>query len=213
MPQGRPDCGGGRGLGGKLGSQLTGHRVLKTVCASCRKTQAGGSGRGGSPPRPSHGGFALPTPASRRERPQAPHWYRGCSDDSEGDRSGMERDVEDRVVAMEAVVASSKDGGVQGRRSGRPVGRRLWALRQPGPLTSPPRPLAPPAAWLTFSSPCPAPPATQHSILLGSFKRTNKLEFTVGTKVSVAHYSQTAIETLLRPTGPAGGPLPPSLLP
>lgn len=33
----------------------------------------------------------------------------------------MEREVDDRVVAMEAVVASSKDGGVQGRRSGRPV--------------------------------------------------------------------------------------------
>ena len=32
---------------------------------------------------------------------------RGCSDDSEGDRSGMERDVEDRVVAMEAVVAQA----------------------------------------------------------------------------------------------------------
>lgn len=46
--------------------------------------------------------------------------YRGCSDVSEGDRSGMEREVDDRVVAMEAVVASSKDGGVQGRRSGRP---------------------------------------------------------------------------------------------
>lgn len=38
----------------------------------------------------------------------------------------MERDVDDRVVAMEAVVASSKEGGVQGRRSGRPVGRGLW---------------------------------------------------------------------------------------
>lgn len=36
--------------------------------------------------------------------------------------------VEERVVAMEAVVASSKDGGVQGR-SGRPEGttqRRSW---------------------------------------------------------------------------------------
>ena len=40
---------------------------------------------------------------------------------SEGDLSGMDREVvEDRVVAMEAVVASSKDGGVQGSRSGRP---------------------------------------------------------------------------------------------
>lgn len=48
------------------------------------------------------------------------HLYRGCSEVSEGERSGMEREVDDRVVAMEAVVASSKDGGVQGRRSGRP---------------------------------------------------------------------------------------------
>lgn len=47
--------------------------------------------------------------------------YRGCSEVSEGERSGMDRDVEDRVVAMDAVVASSKDGGVQGRRSERPV--------------------------------------------------------------------------------------------
>lgn len=65
------------------------------------------------------------------------HLYRGCSDDSEGDRSGMERDVEDRVVAMEAVVASSKDGGVQGKRSGRPMGRSRWVLvraRHPGLL-------------------------------------------------------------------------------
>lgn len=39
---------------------------------------------------------------------------------SEGDLSGMDSEVvEERVVAMEAVVASSKDGGVQGR-SGRP---------------------------------------------------------------------------------------------
>ena len=54
--------------------------------------------------------------------------YRGCSDVSEGDRSGMEREVDDRVVAMEAVVASSKDGGVQGRRSGRPVGAASRSL-------------------------------------------------------------------------------------
>lgn len=48
----------------------------------------------------------------------------------------MDRDVEDRVVAMDAVVASSKEGGVQGRRSGRPVGRRQWVpvgARLPGP--------------------------------------------------------------------------------
>lgn len=37
----------------------------------------------------------------------------------------MEREVvEDRVVAIDAVVASSKDGGVQGRRSGRPERKR-----------------------------------------------------------------------------------------
>lgn len=40
---------------------------------------------------------------------------------SEGDLSGMDREVvEDRVVAIDAVVASSNEGGVQGRRSGRP---------------------------------------------------------------------------------------------
>lgn len=63
------------------------------------------------------------------------HLYRGCSDVSEGDRSGMERDVDDKVVAMEAVVASSKEGGVHGKRSGRPVGMRQWApsgARPPG---------------------------------------------------------------------------------
>lgn len=43
---------------------------------------------------------------------------------SEGDLSGMDSEVvEDRVVAMEAVVASSKEGGVQGS-SGRPVETR-----------------------------------------------------------------------------------------
>lgn len=51
-----------------------------------------------------------------------PHLYLGCSEVSEGDRSGTERDVEDSVVAMEAVVASSKEGGVQGSRSGLPAG-------------------------------------------------------------------------------------------
>lgn len=40
---------------------------------------------------------------------------------SDGDLSGMDKDVVDeRVVAIDAVVASSNDGGVQGRRSGRP---------------------------------------------------------------------------------------------
>lgn len=37
----------------------------------------------------------------------------------------MDREVvEESVVAMEAVVASSNDGGVQGRRSGRPERER-----------------------------------------------------------------------------------------
>lgn len=62
----------------------------------------------------------------RSEMPPSAHLYRGCSDVSEGDRSGMDREVEDSVVAMEAVVASSKEGGVQGRRSGRPAGMRQW---------------------------------------------------------------------------------------
>lgn len=40
---------------------------------------------------------------------------------SEGDLSGMDSEVvEESVVAIDAVVASSNDGGVQGRRSGRP---------------------------------------------------------------------------------------------
>lgn len=40
---------------------------------------------------------------------------------SEGDRSGIDREVvEERVVAIDAVVASSNDGGVHGSRSGRP---------------------------------------------------------------------------------------------
>lgn len=37
----------------------------------------------------------------------------------------MDREVvEERVVAMDAVVASSNDGGVQGSRSGRPGGKK-----------------------------------------------------------------------------------------
>lgn len=45
----------------------------------------------------------------------------------------MEREVDDRVVAMEAVVASSKDGGVQGRRSGRPGEEQVQAIGVPSP--------------------------------------------------------------------------------
>lgn len=54
---------------------------------------------------------------------KSPHLYLGCSEVSEGDRSGTDRDVDDSVVAMEAVVASSKEGGVQGSRSGLPAGQ------------------------------------------------------------------------------------------
>lgn len=136
--RGHKGGGGGAGpcgaVGGKSGSQLTGHPVPKTACAACRDTQASGSGGAG----------ARPAPAPRTDTPRAPHRYRGCSDVSEGDRSGMESDVEDRVVAMEAVVASSKDGGVQGRRSGRPAGRRLWALPQPFQASGSPCSLAHP---------------------------------------------------------------------
>lgn len=40
---------------------------------------------------------------------------------SDGDLSGMDSEVvEESVVAIDAVVASSNEGGVQGRRSGRP---------------------------------------------------------------------------------------------
>ena len=81
-----------------------------------------------TPPRPRPGPSSWecsPTPEPPfREMPLSAHLYLGCSEVSEGDRSGMERDVEDRVVAIDAVVASSKEGGVQGRRSGRPAGRR-----------------------------------------------------------------------------------------
>lgn len=53
---------------------------------------------------------------------------------SDGDLSGIDREVvEERVVAIDAVVASSNDGGVHGRRSGRPwrrteVQRLLFTL-------------------------------------------------------------------------------------
>lgn len=43
---------------------------------------------------------------------------------SDGERSGMDREVvEESVVAMEAVVASSNEGGVQGSTSVRPETR------------------------------------------------------------------------------------------
>lgn len=66
----------------------------------------------------------------------------------------MESDVEDRVVAMEAVVASSKDGGVQGRRSGRPAGG-AGAVGTGAAL--PHLSLPPPAACLACSHPGPRP--------------------------------------------------------
>lgn len=72
----------------------------------------------------------------------------------------MEREVEDRVVAMEAVVASSKDGGVQGRRSGRPVGSsgkpKQSGVPSPTCLTSG-------AGSSRFSHQPPCPPAPQLS--------------------------------------------------
>lgn len=65
-----------------------------------------------------NGNHSMPVGAGE----ECPHLYLGCSEVSEGDRSGTERDVDDSVVAMEAVVASSKEGGVQGSRSGLPAG-------------------------------------------------------------------------------------------
>lgn len=107
------------------------------------------------------------------------HLYRGCSDVSEGDRSGMERDVEDRVVAMEAVVASSKEGGVQGRRSGRPVARSGWALA---------------GAWeasglhLQLGSPstthAPYSHLPPHTVVPASFKWADVLQFPPGIRPS-----------------------------
>ncbi|KAF3835006.1 hypothetical protein F7725_027564 [Dissostichus mawsoni] len=48
------------------------------------------------------------------------HLYRGCSAVSQGDLSGMDREVvEERVVAIDAVVASSNEGGVHGRCVGK----------------------------------------------------------------------------------------------
>lgn len=97
-----------------------------------------------APPQPRLWGVRPHPRAS--ETAACAHLYRGCSEVSDGDRSGMERDVEDRVVAMEAVVASSKEGGVQGRRSGRPAGTRRWA-----PLGARPQG-------------CPAAPAVTHTL-------------------------------------------------
>lgn len=109
MPNAATFKGGVWGHGERGG--LTGHPGPKTACAACGE----GTGDGYLMSEAVHPFPALAPNSST-------YLYRGCSDVSEGDRSGMEREVDDRVVAMEAVVASSKDGGVQGRRSGRPVG-------------------------------------------------------------------------------------------
>lgn len=177
---GSPDSGAaGGGSWGLSSPAILSRRLCAPPAERPSRWMGAGEGEAGEAARPAPPADVPPAPTSLKETAQAPHRYRGCSDVSEGDRSGMERDVEDSVVAMEAVVASSKDGGVQGRRSGRPVGRGLWA------------PAAGlPGLWLhlQLGSPsaiqAPAPPATQHSILLGSFKRTNTFEFTLGTKAS-----------------------------
>lgn len=125
---GKAEEGWGQGVWERgLGSHLTGHPVLRTVCAACRETANTRKKWGKGPPNQCPAHPMTPPIPWPRDMVGSTHRYRGCSDDSEGDRSGIERDVEDRVVAMEAVVASSKDGGVQGKRSGRPMGRSRWA--------------------------------------------------------------------------------------
>jgi hypothetical protein len=126
---------------------LTGHPVRRTGCVACRD----GNRCGAHGPRLCYSQVwrqcAPPTCCFLLCPPTClTHLYRGCSEVSEGDRSGMEREVDDRVVAMEAVVASSKEGGVQGKRSGRPMGRGRWALRV----------LAPPGSYAYLVVPPPA---------------------------------------------------------
>ena len=70
-------------------------------------------------------------------------------------------------------------GGRAGLRGGG-CGR----LQEPGPQGKPSWPLAPPVARLTFCTHAPPPPATQHYVLLASFKRANAFQFTPGTTAS-----------------------------
>lgn len=121
-----------------LGSRLTGCPVRRTVCAAFRENTDRWNrwhGQGGLPTAPPDQALCWPLLLGVQATPPPAHLYLGCSEVSEGDRSGMDRDVEDRVVAMEAVVASSKEGGVQGRRSGRPVEEAVGSCGSQTPRT------------------------------------------------------------------------------
>lgn len=128
---------------------LTGHPGLKTAYAACGKdAEEMGTFCQSKVTQGCACLFPAPAPHCSTHLNLA-YLYRGCSDVSEGDRSGMEREVDDRVVAMEAVVASSKDGGVQGR-SGRPREQQTGAWMAAAHL---PSHTAPPQEQAFGSSP------------------------------------------------------------